>query len=515
MEDQRCNRQMADQAEDRFQSEKDQKLWIPEYHLYPPAGWLNDPNGLCQKDGIYHVFYQYSPLHAEGGDKCWGHYRSRDLIHWQSDGAILFPDTEYDRDGVYSGCAFCEDDQIRLYYTGNVKQEGTHDYIYSGREANTILVTTRDGIQMSKKQLLMRNADYPDYLTCHVRDPKVWKEGSIYYMIQGGRLDGRRLDGRRLDERRLDRRLSMTDQQDAGCVIIFTSQDGVEWKVKEVLTDRHAFGYMWECPDLFSLPELPDKKILSFSPQGLEAEPYRFQNIYQSGYVVVNESEIDQEKNAADQMIEISCRDNFTEWDMGFDFYAPQTFEDEQGRRILIGWMGIPDADYTNPTVQDGWQHMLTVPRELRVVNQRIHQLPIEELKQLRGERFSLKNDWKILTESALDMEITCDGTCPLELVIAEELILSYEPVKRTFEMKFTGLVGSGRERRVIQMEDMLENLRILIDRSSIEVFLNDGTYVMTTRFYPEEDTIMIQSHGTNITTECYPMNSYLITKGR
>ena len=73
-------------------------------------------------------------------------------------------------------------------------------------------------------------------------------------------------------------------------------------------------------------------------------------------------------------------------FDRGFDFYAPQSFEDESGRRILIGWMGIPDADYTNPTEEAGWQHALTIPRELSVRDGKLIQEPIEELKQLRSE---------------------------------------------------------------------------------------------------------------------------------
>ena len=106
---------------------------------------------------------------------------------------------------------------------------------------------------------------------------------------------------------------------------------------------------MWECPDYV---EQDGKKFLSVSPQGLKREEFRFQNIYQSGYFPVKEDGSVDERD-------------FREWDMGFDFYAPQTFTDNSGRRLLIGWMGMPDAEeeYTNKTIDEGWQLCLTVPR--------------------------------------------------------------------------------------------------------------------------------------------------------
>ena len=88
-------------------------------HLMPPVGWLNDPNGLCQLNGIYHAFFQYSPFNAEGGVKMWGHYTSKDMIDWEYQGVKLYPDQPFDCHGVYSGSAFIEDDKMYVYYTGN------------------------------------------------------------------------------------------------------------------------------------------------------------------------------------------------------------------------------------------------------------------------------------------------------------------------------------------------------------------------------------------------------------
>lgn len=122
-------------------------------HLMPPVGWLNDPNGLCQMDGVFHAFFQYSPFNAEGGVKMWGHYTSTNLIDWEYKGVSLYPDQPFDCHGVYSGSAFLEDGTMYLYYTGNVKlEDGDFDYINTGREANTVLVTTKDGIHFGSKK---------------------------------------------------------------------------------------------------------------------------------------------------------------------------------------------------------------------------------------------------------------------------------------------------------------------------------------------------------------------------
>ena len=118
---------------------------------------MNDPNGLCQFQGIYHAFFQYSPFDAEGGVKMWGHYTSTNMIDWEYQGTALYPDQPFDCHGVYSGSAFIEDGKMYLYYTGNVKlEDGEYDYIRTGREGNTVLVMTEDGKTFGKKKELMR-----------------------------------------------------------------------------------------------------------------------------------------------------------------------------------------------------------------------------------------------------------------------------------------------------------------------------------------------------------------------
>ena len=256
---------LVDMTEEMMK-EKEQKEgadYREKLHLMPPVGWLNDPNGLCQLNGIYHAFFQYSPFNAEGGVKMWGHYTSKDMIDWEYQGVKLYPDQPFDCHGVYSGSAFIEDDKMYVYYTGNVKlEDGDFDYINTGRESNTVLVVSEDGKTFGPKKELMRNVDYPSDLTCHVRDPKIWKEGDTYYMIQGART-----------------------KEDVGQALIFESKDKINWNFRSRVESEEPFGYMWECPDYF---EVDGTKILSASVQGLEGGIWDDRNVYQSGYFLVD-----------------------------------------------------------------------------------------------------------------------------------------------------------------------------------------------------------------------------------
>lgn len=436
-----------------------------DFHLMPKVGWLNDPNGLCQYKGTYHVFFQYAPFNEEGGVKFWGHYTSSDMINWTDEGVALYADQPFDCHGVYSGSAFIEEDKMYLYYTGNVKQVGDFDYIVDGREHNTVLAISEDGKTFNHKQLLMTNADYPKNMTCHIRDPKVWKEGDTYYMVQGAR-----------------------DHEDVGQILVFVSSDKVNWKVINTLKSAEKFGYMWECPDFFKLDE---KNVLLISPQGIEAEDIKYNNIYQSGYYILEGDFTGSDYKLGD----------FEELDRGFDFYAPQTSVDEQGRRILIGWMGLPDIDelYSNPTTKYGWQHALTIPRVLSMKGDKLIQKPISELQALRmNEKQVQVNEEQTIEgyntfELALNIDTLQDD---FEMVIKKGASLTYTKESGLLTLAFDES-GYGRDQRSVKIESLKE-LTIFCDTSSLEIFVNDGEEVFTTRFYPVEGerSISIQGKG-------------------
>lgn len=459
-----------------------------KYHLMPETGWLNDPNGLCEKDGTYHIYYQYTPFEPTGEIKLWGHYTTKDFIRYEDRGPFLFPDHDYDAHGVYSGSAFVENGVIHYFYTGNIKlfDRDDYDYITAGRGSNTLHFTSRDGDAAGAKELIFTNGDYPQDVSCHVRDPKVFKKNGAYYMVLGAR-----------------------DREDRGLVLLYRSDDLKNWKYNSRITTKEPFGYMWECPDLF---ELDGQMCMISCPQGVGAQGIDYRNVHQCTVMPLgcdferNSFEIEEEKI---RMV-----------DRGFDFYAPQTFCDGKGRRILIGWMGIPDAEYKNPTVEDGWQHALTLPRELHMKDGKLIQTPIEELNLLRGEERCYESREKLneACEEQLVFEaeiyfnscndILCDDTV-IELRKGTELIYSHTAGLLTLSLKEGGY---GRTERSVKVDE-LKNLRIYSDTTSLEIFVNGGEEVFTTRVYGKKGGFSIKG-GCSAKVRIYRLNSFIIDRG-
>ncbi len=439
--------------------------WRQGLHLEPPAGWLNDPNGLSYFKNHYHVYFQYDPESAEGTvKKCWGHYQSQNLIDWKFTGTVLWPDIPEDRDGVYSGCAVVCDDVLHIFYTGNVKEPGDYDYITSGRGANVIHVSTKDGIHMSPKQVLLRNSDYPAFCSCHVRDPKVWFENDVWHMVLGART-----------------------LEDKGCVLFYTSPDLEHW-IYERCVATGDFGYMWECPDCF---KVDGHKYLSLSPQGVPHGDTDFQNVYASGYF-----KFDRNLDDGDGIR------TFKEWDKGFDFYAPQTFEAPDGRRLLIGWMGIGDIPYSNPTTAFGYQHCLTLPREITCGdNGVLLQNPMRELCSLRQNPVTLMDGEK--KSVSLPFDMTAKVNKRFSIVLGGFVELCWD--EKIFTLKFLDdTISGGRKLRKARLDEC-SDIRVIADYSSLEIYLDGGRVVFGTRMYPEEEQISILANG--LSAVVYPLN--------
>lgn len=431
--------------------------WRQRFHIEPPDGWLNDPNGLSFYKGEYHVYFQYSPIAPDGHTpRGWGHYHGSDLMHMTYDRAVMMPDIPEDSHGVYSGSAIENDGVLHIFYTGNVKMIGDYDYVKAGRGANVIHVTTTDGSKMSEKQVLLRNSDYPDFCSCHVRDPKVWKEGDAWKMVLGART--------------LD---------DEGCVLVYESDDLITWKYTGKVY-KEGYGYMWECPDYF---EIDGKGFLSTCPQGMPHYETKWQNLNESGYFPVQGK------------LEDSVLGDFTEWDMGFDFYAPQTFLDPQGRRILIGWLGMDNKAYGNATTDLGWQHCLTIPRVVTIAtNGKLRQQPIAEFDELKSN--ARRQSSGQTAEYPLPFELDGEPADSFSITLDGKLELDFDKEKKLFTMKFTDeKYGCGRTVRNAEI-DNVRNIRVIADMSSIEVYINDGETVMSTRIYPDNDSVKLKVNG-------------------
>ncbi len=485
--------------------------WRMGFHLMPPAaGWLNDPNGLCHFGGLYHVFHQWSPTWPEAhAPRGWGHYTSRDLVNWEHHGMAIAQDCADDANGAYSGGALVVPggaadggDLLRLYYTGNVKEPGDHDFVYEGRQANEILVETANGFDMGPKQVLLRNADYPEYCSCHVRDPKIWREDGSLHMLLGART-----------------------RKDVGMMLVYRSADGLAWELEGTVTSGEKLGYMWECPDRI---ELDCHEYVACCPQGVSDKAWSDGVGDHSGYLPVP---------AGQRVVDSAVLDAhaFVRWDHGFEFYAPQSFVDEKGRTILIGWMGMPEDWFVGQPAKLDWIHCLTVPRELsRCADGRIAQWPVTELEDLRGEKVALVAGG--VAGGAADGEAADAATATLpehraslELSgIEGELVVSLDGVLEVrcnaagapgCEIAFVNGAdaadgaGCGRTSRRCDLETV-RDLLVLVDSSAVEVYANGGRMVFSTRWFPRDEELSVAVTGTADAGALYPMGSGMAALG-
>jgi len=442
-------------------------MYQHKFHIMPPQGWLNDPNGSCYYKGSYHIFFQYSKDDVNGGLKTWGHYTSKDLVTFKFEGEAVFPDSKWDKDGAYSGTAYTDDGKLELYYTGNVKHKGNYDYINEGRGHNCLRVVSDEGFDFKDKECLLENKDYPSNMSCHVRDPKIFKKDNKYYMLLGART-----------------------KDSKAAFLLYESDNKDSWNLTRSYIPKDDYGYMWECPDYF---ELNGHNIFSFCPQGLESMPDRFANIYQSGYIDLNKMDI---INTADEELnQIIIKENLVEWDLGFDFYAPQTFKSNDNSTYLIGWAGVPDAGYGNtPSIKEGWQHSMTLIRKLEYKNGKIYQMPVKDIYKLRKDKLLVVDN---NVQAELYWNLTADmfnGGC---LYFNDDLELRHEDDKLILEFKNN--TGEGRTKRIVPLSE-LKKIDIFMDGCIMEIYVNDGEYCLTTRYYPVSDLVSIKvEKGVNV----------------
>lgn len=467
---------LCDAAGERI-AETGHGRWAQRFHLMPAAGWLNDPNGLHQRDGIYHAFYQASPLAVDGGLKCWGHATSRDLLRWHDAGTALVPETHWDCHGVYSGSALVDGDATHLFYTGNVKHVDageTYDYVTTGRESNQMVVTLgRPELSLPKRPVLTQ-ADYPADETAHVRDPKVFPSAGLA-AAEGAPRNLMLLGARRAGEDRAS---------DKGEALVYGS-DGVEqWRLLNHITTPERFGYVWECPDYV---ELDEKRLLLASPQGLTGPEWEGRNVYQSGWFEFS--------GTLTGDYELGP---FHLWDHGFDFYAPQTFVDEQGRRVLVGWMGMADCPgHLCRERESGWQHCFTVPREVTTDGRgQVLCRPVGEVASARGAAIRVQVGATTRLPRCFDLELSCSA--PLfHAVVGDGLELTWSERTGQLEMRFSDPsqagIGAGRGSRTCPVA-RLDTLRVLGDVSSVEVFVNGGEAAMSTRHYPDRYSVALDT---------------------
>ena len=426
------------------------------FHTQPVTGLLNDPNGFVYYDGYWHLFYQWCPWGAFHGLKYWYHVVSVDLVYWENKGVFLKPDTEFDNKGVYSGTALPTAERLELFYTGNHRDK---DWTRCSYTCLAKLDEDSGEAEKKEKPLFGPSEGYTE----HQRDPKIIynAEKKKYYILLGAQTKDKR-----------------------GCGILYESND-IEgrWHFAGELKvpGFEKFGSMWECP---SIERIGDKDVLFFCPQGIKL-PGHGEITNHNGYIV-GRMDYDSLTFIPDM--------GFRFLDEGFDFYAAQCCEGDYSDRhsVLVGWMGLPDAVY--PTDEENWSGTMTVDRELAVEGNRLLQRPLRGLERLKALQIDHKQ--KLLPRSC-KMEITnLSEDFSLRLFTDEDgkggFRFKYNSDENELyadrshmTMRFN--TGFGEE-RTLSFENPLRKIEIFIDRSSLEMFFNEGEIVFSSRVFPVKD---------------------------
>ena len=444
--------------------------WHNKFHLEMPKGLVNDPNGLCYHQGKYQIFFQWNPFGCEHKHKHWAYTQTTDFINYTKPQIALAPIDKFDKDGCYSGSARNKNNKLEIIYTANLKDEQNIRY------PRQVLVKQNDDGEFIKEKIIIDTV--PEGYTTHFRDPYIFAKNNRSFIILGAQRE------------------NLT-----GCALIYEEIDE-NWIFRgELKTELTDFGYMWECPNLFTID---DKDILVFCPQGLKAQKYQYQNLYQAGYLIGQFNP---------DTLEFT-HGEFHEFDMGFDFYAPQVLVHEN-RHILIGWVGMPDKLQDYPTIDDGWVHSLTLPRELILKNDKLYQRPISELNELNQNTTTKINTNKISLSANKKLEISI----PLKDISNwqgklkfndEYILLTYDKNTSVFTIDRNQLKlgGKGIRQFLVKAQDEL-NLSVYIDNSIIELYLQDGKYYATFCYYTTNDNpIFDLIQNTNNCTTLTDLNS-------
>lgn len=433
----------------------------PAFHVTGGIGWINDPNGFSCYQGEYHLFYQYHPYSISWGPMHWGHVKTDDFIHWERLPIALAPDEDYDGDGCFSGSAVeLPDGRQLLMYTGvhRVRQEDG-----AVKEYQTQCLAAGDGVNYEKvaDNPVLAGPDLPEGgSVLDFRDPKIWREDGMFYAVVGNRTP----DG-------------------SGAVLLFESEDGFHWTYAATLdASRNQYGRMWECPDFFALD---GKQVLLVSPQ--EMTPVGLEFHAGNGTVCL----LGRYDRASHQF----TRQQVQAVDYGIDFYAPQTLLTPDGRRIMIAWMQNWDTSGCKPQ-GTRWFGQMTLPRELHVRDGRLIQNPVRELEHIRTGRVAYRNvmlhgesNLYGVSGRMIDLTVTVRPASPsslyqcFKLHLAKdgehETIIRYKPECSTVRVDRT---RGGFPHDIVHVRDFLAaqrqgeiKLRVILDRYSLELFVNDG----------------------------------------
>jgi len=455
----------------------------PAFHATPTIGWMNDPNGFSFYRGECHLFYQYHPYSNEWGPMHWGHLKTKDFLRWERLPAALAPDEEYDAAGCFSGGAVeLPDGRQLLMYTGVRRSRNADGFI---EDVQTQCVAIGDGVDYEKwpDNPVLDASDLPEGgSTVDFRDPKVWREddGAFYAVIGNRTADG------------------------SGAILLYQGEDDFKGKFVRTL-DRcyNQYGRMWECPDFFPLD---GKQVILTSPQDMDPVGLEF---HAGNGTLCLVGSYDPEQGFTRERVQAI--------DYGLDFYAPQTLLAPDGRRIMIAWMQNWATVGAKP-YHCRWFGQMTLPRELTVKDGRLCQVPVRELEEHRGAAV-IHHHISVCGETNLpgvqgrmvDMTVTIrpmgQGSYRwFRLHVAKDgqhdTIIRYKPDESTLKIDRT---RSGLPHDIVHTRSFLVppgkdeiKLRVILDRFSVEVFVNDGEVAASSVIYTrqEADAITFEAGG-------------------
>lgn len=401
----------------------------PQFHFSPRVGWTNDPNGLVYDQGEYHLFFQHNPFGVQWGNMTWGHAVSRDLVHWEELGDALLPDesgTIFSGSAVIdhantSGLGSSERPPMCAFYTAAGGES------FDPRPFTQCMAWSVDGGRSWRK---FAGNPVVGPIAEGNRDPKVFwfAPTSRWIMVLYVRRDA---------------------------FSLFSSQDLKTWRAEGEVEFPTAF----ECPELFELPieDRPaETRWVLWSASGNHLIG-RF-----DGHAFTPESPVLR-----------------SEW--GKNCYAGQTWNDvPDGRRIFIGWMNSDGSAYRDMP----FSQQMTFPRRftLRDTEEglRLHALPIEEIQRLyrkvaEGREIPLAADrvQEFAGGELLDVELSLEGRgASLIRVNVRGVEIAYRPGEGVLECLGSKIEGLPKDKPL--------QLRLLVDRTSLEVFAVDGRYVMS-----------------------------------
>jgi len=443
------------------------ETYRPRFHFSPEYGWMNDPNGMVYLDGEYHLFYQYNPYGAMWGNMHWGHAVSTDLVSWTYLPTPIAPDT---LGAIFSGSAVIDVNNS----AGFGKNAMVAIFTSAGKvQAQSIAYSTDKGRTFTK---YAHNPVLPNPGITDFRDPKVsWNEISHQWIM------------------------TLATKQ---TITFFGSPNLKDWtKLSEFGAGMGSHAGVWECPDLFPLVYKGKTKwvlLVSINPGGPNGGSA-------TQYFI---GSFDGKKFTADPL-------PYPLWtDYGRDNYAGVTWSNipkSDGRRLFLGWMS--NWAYAEKVPSSNFRSATTVPRELALVNNGKHlvlsSFPAKELKTLRGASKTVPNQLVKKSYSIAGLLPKNKGTYEIEMTLRSQQSTNFgfelksskgELLKFIFDLKMNKLSVDREKSGLISFNDKFKSgaiapllkretykVRLLVDKASAELFVNDGEIVMSTILFPTE----------------------------